>query len=45
MQQKVSQLWTLMKRSQIAKKQLSFVLLLSIIEVAAGWPPFNDEAN
>ena len=36
MQQKVSQLWTLMKRSQIAKKQLSFVLLLSIIEVAAG---------
>ena len=25
MQQKVSQLWTLMKRSQIAKKQLSIV--------------------
>ena len=36
MQQKLSQLWTLMKRSQIAKKQLSFVFLLSIVEVAAG---------
>lgn len=36
MQQKLSQLWTLMKRSQIAKKQLNFVFLLSIVEVAAG---------
>ncbi|MER1998222.1 MAG: ABC transporter ATP-binding protein [Lysinibacillus sp.] len=36
MQQKISQLWTIMRRSQIAKKQLGFVFLLSLVEVAAG---------
>ncbi|MGE7603546.1 ABC transporter ATP-binding protein [Peribacillus sp. NPDC097675] len=36
MQGKVSQLWTLMNRSQIAKRQLVFLLFISLIEVAAG---------
>lgn len=36
MQGKVSQLWTLMNRSQMAKGQLVLLFFLSIVEVAAG---------
>ncbi|MEE3956096.1 ABC transporter ATP-binding protein [Peribacillus frigoritolerans] len=36
MKGKVSQLWTLMHRSQIAKGQLVFLFFISLLEVAAG---------
>ncbi|MFP7176839.1 ABC transporter ATP-binding protein [Priestia filamentosa] len=36
MKGKVSQLWTLMNRSQIAKGQLAFLFFISLLEVAAG---------
>lgn len=36
MKGKVSQLWTLMNRSQIAKGQLVFLFFISLLEVAAG---------
>lgn len=36
MQGKVSQLWALMNRSQMAKGQLVFLFFISLVEVAAG---------
>lgn len=36
MQEKVSQLWTLINRSQVAKGQLAFLFIISLVEVAAG---------
>ncbi|MBB5149302.1 ABC-type multidrug transport system fused ATPase/permease subunit [Ureibacillus thermosphaericus] len=36
MQGKISQLWTLMNRSQLAKGQFIFLFFFSIVEVAVG---------